>query len=37
VDVAFVGHLEAKDYKGTPVTLFEITDQTKPDSLHLVY
>lgn len=37
VDVAFVGHLEKKDYKGTPVTLFEITDRTIPESIHLVY
>jgi hypothetical protein len=37
VDIAFVGHLEKKDYKGTPVTLFEITDHTIPESIHLVY
>ncbi len=37
VDVAFVGHLVKTNYKGTPVTLFEISDHTIPESVHLVY
>ena len=37
IDVAFVGHLVKTDYKGTPVTLFEISDHTVPESIHLVY
>jgi hypothetical protein len=37
VDVAFVGHLVKTDYKGTPVTLFEIGDRTIPESIHVVY
>jgi hypothetical protein len=37
VDVAFVGHLVPTNYKGTPVTLFEISDHTVPESIHLVY
>lgn len=36
-DVSFVGHLVKTDYKGTPVTLFEISDHTVPESIHLVY
>jgi hypothetical protein len=37
VDIAFVAHLEKKNYKGTPVTIFEIGDHTIPSTIHLVY
>ncbi len=37
VDIAFIGHLVKTNYKGTPVTLFEISDQKVPESIHLVY
>ena len=36
-DIAFVGHLKKTNYKGTPVTLFEISDQNIPSSLRLTY
>jgi hypothetical protein len=37
VDVAFVGHLVTSNDKGTPVTLFEISDHTVPQSIRVVY
>jgi hypothetical protein len=36
-DVGFVAHLTSTNYKGTPVTLLEISDHKAPDSLRLVY
>lgn len=36
-DIAFVGHLSRTNYKGTPVTLLEISDQSVPASMRLVY
>ncbi len=36
-NVAFVAHLTHTQYKGTPVTLLEISERDAPASLHLVY
>ena len=36
-DFAFIGSLKSMKYKGTPITLLEISDQQKPDSIKLVY
>jgi len=36
-DIAFVGHLAQTNYKGTPVTLFELSDRAVPASIRVVY
>jgi hypothetical protein len=36
-DVAFTGHLVQTTYKGTPVTLFEISGHAVPASIRVVY
>ena len=36
-DVGFVAHLAHMNYKGTPVTLLEISDHQQPDSIRVVY
>lgn len=36
-DIAFVGHLNRTNYKGTPVTLFEISEDRVPPTMRLVY
>jgi|SRR5579862_3915607 len=36
-DISFVGHLDNKNYKGTPVTLLEISDYKHPDSIRVTY
>jgi len=36
-DVTFIAHLMHTHYKGTPVTLLEISDHRVPDSIRLVY
>jgi len=36
-DIAFIGHLMHTNYKGTPVTLLEISDHQVPGSMQVVY
>lgn len=36
-DFAFVSHLKRMKYKGTPITLLEISDQQIPQSIKLIY
>ncbi len=36
-DIGFIAHLTRTNYKGTPVTLLEISDRHIPDSMQVVY